>query len=92
MNREDQPQLPEELPPQGEIVLYQTADGSTRVECRFAEETLWMSQALIAELFHTSPQNVTQHLKTIQEDGELDLAATCKDYLQVRLEGAREVR
>jgi hypothetical protein len=48
--------------PTGEIVLYQTDDGRTRVECRFAEETLWLSQALMAELFQTTPQNITLHL------------------------------
>ncbi len=78
--------------PAGEIVLYQTEDGLTRVECRFADDTLWLSQALMAELFQTTPQNVTLHLKALYEEGEIDEAATCKDYLQVRREGTREVR
>lgn len=78
--------------PVGEIILYQTEDGLTRVECRFADETLWLSQALMAELFQTSPQNVTLHLKTLYSEGEIDEAATCKEYLQVRREGTREVR
>jgi hypothetical protein len=51
--------------PVGEILLYQTEDGRTRIECRFADETLWMSQALMAELFQTTPQNITQHLKAL---------------------------
>ncbi|MEW5927045.1 MAG: virulence RhuM family protein [Gemmatimonadota bacterium] len=76
----------------GELILYETEDGRTRVECRFAEETLWLSQALMAELFQTSPQNITQHLKALYEEGEIDEEATCKEYLQVRQEGAREVR
>jgi len=76
----------------GEIVLYQTDDGRTRVECRFSEETLWLSQALMAELFQTTPQNITLHLKALYEEGEIDEGATCKEYLQVRREGAREVR
>jgi hypothetical protein len=84
--------MTEERPPQGELLLYQTADGQTRVECRFAEDTIWMSQALIAELFDTSPQNITQHLKGIYDSGELELEATCKDFLQVRTEGNRKVR
>ncbi len=79
------------VPPNGEILLYDTGDGRTRVECRFAEETLWMSQALMAELFQTSPQNITLHLKAILEEGELDEEATCKDFLQVRQEGSRHV-
>ena len=78
--------------PTGEIVLYQTDDGQTRVECRFAEETLWLTQALMADLFQTTPQNITLHLKTLYAEGEIDDAATCKEYLQVRREGAREVR
>ncbi len=76
----------------GELVLYETEDGRTRVECRFADETLWLSQALMAELFQTTPQNVTQHLKQLYQEGEIDEEATCKEYLQVRREGAREVR
>ena len=77
--------------PQSEIILYQTEDGRTRIQCRFEDETLWLTQAQIAELFQTSPQNVTLHLKGIFAEGELDETATCKDYLQVRLEGGREV-
>lgn len=79
-------------PPAGEMILYTTEDSRTRVECRFAEETLWMSQALMAELFQTPPQNITLHLKTLYGEGEIDEAATCKEYLQVRIEVAREVQ
>lgn len=78
--------------PNGELILYVTEDGRTRVECRFADETLWMTQALMAELFQTTPQNITLHLKTLYREGEIDEGATCKDYLQVRVEGSREVR
>jgi hypothetical protein len=62
------------------------------VECRFEQETLWMSQALMAELFQTTPQNITLHLKALYAEGEIDEAATCKEYLQVRREGSREVK
>jgi hypothetical protein len=77
--------------PNSEIILYQTEDGRTRVQCRFENETLWLTQAQIAELFETTPQNVTLHLKGIFAEGELVEAATCKEYLQVRSEGGREV-
>ncbi len=77
--------------PTSEIILYQTEDGRTRIQCRFENETLWLSQAQIAELFETTPQNVTIHLKGIFAEGELVETATCKDYLQVRSEGGREV-
>lgn len=76
---------------QSEIILYQTEDGRTRIQCRFEDETLWLTQAQIAELFQTTPQNVTLHLKAIYAEGELAETATCKDYLQVRQEGSREV-
>lgn len=78
--------------PGGEIVFYQTEDGRTRIECRFEDETVWLSQALMADLFQTTPQNITQHLKSLYEDGEIDEQATCKEYLQVRSEGNRSVQ
>jgi hypothetical protein len=83
--------MPDEPSPQSSIILYQTEDGRTRIQCRFEDETLWLTQAQIAELFQTTPQNVTLHLKAIFAEGELLEAATCKDYLQVRSEGSREV-
>jgi hypothetical protein len=84
--------MPDDALPQSSIILYQTEDGRTRIQCRFQDETIWLTQALIAELFQTTPQNVTLHLKAIYEEGEVDEAVTCKDYLQVRAEGGREVR
>jgi hypothetical protein len=57
--------------PQSEFLLYQTEDGRTRIQCRFENETLWLTQAQIAELFQTTPQNVTLHLKVIFNEGEL---------------------
>jgi hypothetical protein len=83
--------MPDSQPPQSSIILYQTEDGRTRIQCRFDLETIWLTQAQIAELFQTTPQNVTLHLRAIFADGELSETATCKDYLQVRHEGAREV-
>ena len=83
--------MSEKLAPQSEFILYQTEDGRTRVQCRFENETIWLTQAQIAELFQTTPQNVTLHLKAIFAEHELSEEATCKDYLQVRFEGGREV-
>ncbi|MDR0477626.1 MAG: virulence RhuM family protein [Desulfobulbaceae bacterium] len=74
-----------------EIIIYQTEDGRTRIQCRFDAETIWLTQAQIAELFETTPQNVTLHLKAIYGEAELVEMATCKDYLQVRTEGKRRV-
>lgn len=81
-----------QAPQPGEFLLYETADGRTRVECRFAEDTLWLSQAMMAELFQSSPQNITLHLKALYAEGEITPEATCKSYLQVRPEGERQVR
>ena len=75
------------VPPEGEILLYQTEDGGTRIDCRFENQTLWLTQALMAELFQTTPQNITIHIQALYQDGEADEEATCKDYLQVRREG-----
>ena len=57
--------------PRSEIILYQTEDGRTRIQCRLEDETLWLTQAQIAELFQTTPQNVTLHLRAIFAEGEL---------------------
>jgi len=78
-------------PPPGEILLYQTDDGRTRVECRFVDESLWLSQALIAELFQVSVPTVNGHLANIYEEGELDPGATIRSFRIVRREGSREV-
>ena len=77
--------------PAGEFILYETEDGRTRIECRFEDQTLWLSQAGMADLFQTTPQNITLHLKALYADGEISPEATCKDYLQVRQEGNRNV-
>lgn len=75
----------------GEIVLFKTSDGITKVQVRFEDKNVWLTQAAIAELFQTTPQNITIHLKAIYEEGELDEVATCKEYLQVRQEGKRQI-
>jgi hypothetical protein len=78
--------------PKGELILYQTEDGRTRIECRFEGEAIWLTQALMAELFQTTLQNINLHLQKIYEEGELDPEATIKSYLMVRTEGTRQVR
>ena len=78
-------------PSPGEFLLYQTAEGNTRIECRFAEDSIWLTQRQISELFQTSVPNVNQHLKTIYEDGELKPDATIKKYLIVQTEGTRQI-
>ena len=77
--------------PASELILYRTEDAQTRIQVRLEGGSVWLTQAQMGELFDTSPQNITLHLKAIFAEGELDEAATCKDYLQVRQEGARQV-
>jgi hypothetical protein len=82
------------VPPEGsgEFLVYRTEDGRTRVACRFAEGTVWLTQAALAGLFQTTPQNITLHIAAVFEEKELCEEATCKEYLQVRQEGSRQVR
>lgn len=77
--------------PAGEFILFTSDDGEVRVECRFEQDTLWLPQATIANLYQITPQAITQHIKAIFEDGELEQNSTCKSYLQVRQEGTRKV-
>lgn len=80
------------LEPGGELILYQAEDGRTRIQVRFDQGSIWLSQAQIADLFQTSVQNVAQHIQNVLEENELQAEATIKDYLMVRLEGTRQVR
>lgn len=74
-----------------QIVIYQSEDGKTRIEVKFTGETVWLSQQQMADLYQTSRPNIVQHIRNIYEDGELDEQATCKNFLQVRQEGVRQV-
>lgn len=77
--------------PKSEILLYVSEDGHTRVDCRFEGETLWLSQAVIAELYGKDVRTISEHLTNLYEIGELDAGATIRKFRIVRLEGAREV-
>jgi len=74
-----------------EIVFYQGEDGRSRIQVRLDDGTVWLTQALLAELYQTTKQNISLHLKHIFEEGELDPAATVKKYLTVQTEGKRQV-
>ena len=80
-----------EKTPQSEIILYQTEDGRTRIQCRFENETIWLTQALIAELFQKDVRTVNEHLINIFDEGELEREATIRKFRIVRIEGNREV-
>jgi hypothetical protein len=75
----------------GEFLLYETEDGRTRVECRFADDTLWLTQALMAELFQKDVRTINEHLQNIYEEQELDPEATIRKFRIVRQEGNRKV-
>ena len=67
-----------------EFIIYQSSNQQAKIQVRLSGGTLWLTQAQIAELFQTTPQNITLHIKSIYQEAELDEEATCKDYLQVR--------
>ena len=75
-----------------QFIIYQSEDGQTRLDVRFMDETVWLTQALMAELFSTTPENVLMHLKNIYQEAELDQISTTKDFLVVRQEGSRQVK
>jgi len=76
---------------QGDIVIYQTDDGDTKIDVRFVDETVWLTQQQMAELYQTSRTNVVEHIQHIYEEGELDELSTCRIFRQVRMEGNRQV-
>lgn len=76
---------------QGDIVIYQTEDGDTKIDVRFVDETVWLTQQQMAELFQSSRTNIVEHIQHIYEEGELDEVSTCRKFRQVRTEGNRQV-
>ena len=76
----------------GEMIFYQSEDGSIRLETRLENDTLWLTQQQMAELFQTSKQNISHHIRSIYAEGELAAQATVKNYLTVQREGKRDVQ
>ena len=83
----DEERLPAPPSPGGQLLIYR--EGATNLQVRLDGQTVWLPQAAMAELYQTTPQNITLHIKSIYDDGELSETATCKDYLQVRSEGRK---
>lgn len=75
----------------GKIVIYKSEDGNTQIDVKMQDDTIWLTQDLMSKLFETTPQNITMHIKNIYEEEELIQNSTCKDFLQVRKEGNRNV-
>jgi len=76
---------------QSKIIIYQSTDSTPKIEVRLENETVWLSQLQLAELYQSSRTNVVEHIKHIYEDGELNELATCRKFRQVQREGNREV-
>ncbi len=83
--------MEKETLPKGKIVIYTSADGKISLDTKLENETIWLTQDMMAKLFETTPQNITMHIKNIYDDEELEQNSTCKDFLQVRNEGKRTV-
>ena len=77
--------------PQGEIVLYQPQEGAGQIRVLLEGQTVWLTQNQIADLYHSSKQNISYHIKCIYDEGELLSEATVKNYLTVQQEGDRSV-
>ena len=77
--------------PNGGFILFNSADGSTKVECRFESDSLWLTQALIAELYQKGVPTINEHLSNIYSDGEIEQNATIRKFRIVRQEGSRQV-
>jgi hypothetical protein len=90
MSKEDSD--PHDEPRKGEVVLYQTEDGEVKLEVRLQDETVWLTQQLIAELFQTTVPNISMHIRNIYEEGKLTPEANIKKFLTVRCDGNRDVR
>lgn len=75
-----------------EIIIYTTPDNDTQIEVKFEDETVWLTQRQMAEVFQTTPQNITLPLKKIYAEIEIDPVSTCKEYLQVQIEEKRRVK
>lgn len=76
----------------GEMIIYQSEDGSSRLEVKLEDETVWLNVPQLMDLFHSSRSNVLEHIKNIYIEGELDKESTCRKFRQVQLEGNREVK
>ena len=75
-----------------ELIIYQAEDGKIKIDVRFQNETVWLTQQLMAELFQTTQRNISLHIQNILEEGELIDSATHKEFLSVQQEGNRSVK
>ena len=76
---------------QGDVIIYQTDDGKTKIDVRFVDESVWLTQLQLVKLFDSSKANISEHIKNIYEEGELDEESTVRKFRTVQIEGDREV-
>lgn len=84
--------LPDKIPTKSEVLFYQIEDGSSRIQVRLEDNTVWLTQAQMAELFQTTVPNISMHIRNVFAEKELDSGATVKDFLIVQTEGGRKVQ
>ena len=74
---------------QSQLIIYQTEDGKIKIDVRFQDETVWLTQQLMADLFQSTKQNISLHIKNILEEGELVEPSVVKEYLTTATDGKR---
>jgi len=74
-----------------ELIIYQTEDGQTKIQTRLEDETVWLTQAQMVELFGKAKSTLSEHIKNVFEEGELEKLATVRNFRTVQIEGNREV-
>jgi hypothetical protein len=77
--------------PEGEILLYQTEDGQTRIDVRLVGDDLWLTQMQMTELFQKDKRTISEHIQNVFSEGELSTGATVRKFRTVQIEGQREV-
>lgn len=90
MEEQSLQEMPKE--PSGEFLIYRSDDGAVKLDVRLENETLWLTQQMMAELFDTTKQNISQHILSVYNEGELLADSTVKKFLTVRQEGKRQVK
>lgn len=83
--------LPGDATPASDLILYQTEDGQTRIQCRFEDDNLWLTQAQIGELYQKGVKTINEHLLNVYEEKELAERSTIRKFRMVRIKGKREV-
>ena len=92
MKKSKPPAPRRDMPASTEFLLYKTEDGRVRIQTRLEDETVWLTQQTMGQLFQTTQQNISQHINNIIDEGELSLEATDKKFLSVQQEGSRQVQ